>query len=215
MNDDGVGAVTDFAVRGDGQAVAALGALALSGAIVGRTAASQPLAAAIDEYGGRIPLPYGHGHCWVTRTGAGPVAGMLYLTPPIRWLEGHPPALRPRLSRAVAEIELLAVEPAHRRRGTGSALLQAAENAALSDGVQLMLAKVRIGALPLMRWYRRRGYLLAGQGEPIVFATQGGMSSCDDGGDGYQLAVKALQPGVTVRRTSSRGTTLLVAQRDA
>ncbi|MFD0427439.1 hypothetical protein ACFQ60_02510 [Streptomyces zhihengii] len=41
------------------------------------------------------------------------------------------------------------------------------------------------------------------------------MSSCDDGGDGFQLAVKALQPGVTVRRTSSRGTTLLVAQQDA
>ncbi|MBM9624434.1 GNAT family N-acetyltransferase [Streptomyces zhihengii] len=213
MTDDACSPVIASAAPGDGQAVATLGTMALPGTLPAQPASLSPLAAAIDEHGGRVPLPYGQGHCWVARTTEGSITGMIYATPPIRWLQEQPAPLRPRLTHTLAEIELLAVAAEHRSLGTGSALLHVAEDAARSDGVHLMLAKVQIGAFPVMRWYRKRGYTLAAQGEPVVFATQGGLTSCDDGGDGYQLAVKALQPGVKVRRTTTRGTTMLITER--
>ncbi|WP_163010901.1 GNAT family N-acetyltransferase, partial [Streptomyces dangxiongensis] len=181
-----------LAVRGDGHAAAALGALAL-GSHLDSAAVPAVLAAAIDEHGGCVPLPYGQGQCRIARVGE-TIAGMLYATPPIRWLRAHPPAQRNGLIHSLTEIELLAVAEPYRHHGIGTALLEETEHAARADGTRLALAKVRIGAFPVMRWYRRRGYTVAAQGEPVVFRTRlGGLTSCDDGSDGYQLAVKALQ----------------------
>ncbi|MCW1100111.1 hypothetical protein OJ963_40715 [Streptomyces sp. RS2] len=83
-----------------------------------------------------------------------------------------------------------------------------------ANGTHLALAKIRIGAFPIMRWYRRRGYTIAAQNEPLVFATRHGLTSCDDGSDGYQLAAKALQPGTALRRTARAGNPLILLERD-
>lgn len=205
-------ATTALAVRGEGQAAAALATLALPEGPPTTDTPLPSLAAAIDEHGGRMPLPYGQGRCWVTRTGD-TVCGMLHATPPIRWLELHPPAHRNRLARCVIEIELLAVAQHHREQGVGSALLEEAENAARADGIHLALAKIRIGAYPIMRWYRKRGYTIAAQNEPLVFATRHGLTSCDDGSDGYQLAAKALQTGADLRRTERAGNSMILLER--
>ncbi|MEU9413611.1 GNAT family N-acetyltransferase [Streptomyces sp. NPDC048281] len=202
-----------LAAPGDGPAAVALGALAVGALLAAPGAAPPPaLAQAIDAHGGQVPLPYGHGRCLVARAGD-TVAGMVYTTPPIRWIRDHPPSQRAGLVQSLVEIELLAVAEPYRGRGVGSALLAAAEERARGAGSHLALAKIRIGAFATMRWYRKRGYTIAGQQEPLVFRTRAGFESCDDGSDGHQLAVKALQPGVVLRRRLERGTSILLAER--
>ncbi|WP_411122339.1 GNAT family N-acetyltransferase [Streptomyces sp. x-19] len=115
-------------------------------------------------------MPYGHGHCLTARSG-NTIIGMLYATPPVRWLQSQPTSQRARLTQALVEIELLAVAEPYRNRGTATALLKAAEHTARAAGTHLALAKIRTGAFPTMRWYRRRGYTIAAQGEPIIFRT--------------------------------------------
>ncbi|MEU3550025.1 GNAT family N-acetyltransferase [Streptomyces longwoodensis] len=203
-----------LAVPGDGRAAVALGALAVDGLPPAPGAVPPALAQAIDAHGGQVPLPYGHGRCLIARIGD-TVAGMVYTTPPIRWIEDHPPAQRAGLVRSLIEIELLAVAEPHRGRGIATALLATTEETARSAGSHLAFAKVRIGAFATMRWYRKRGYTIAAQQEPVVFRTRSGFESCDDGSDGYQLAVKALQPGVILRRRLERGSSMLIAERDA
>ncbi|MFF8847945.1 GNAT family N-acetyltransferase [Streptomyces sp. NPDC015127] len=207
-------AMITLAVRGEGRAAAALGTLALNSHAPIADAPLSPLAAAINEHGGCVPLPYGLGKCWVARVGDA-IAGMLYATPPIRWLHEQPSAHRNTLIRSLIEIELLAVAELYRNQGVGTALLEEVENAARADGTHLTLAKIRMGAFPVMRWYRKRGYTIAAQGEPVVFGTRRGLSSCDDGADGYQLAVKALQPGEVVRRSARTGGSMLIVERNA
>ncbi|MFG2690675.1 GNAT family N-acetyltransferase [Streptomyces sp. NPDC048405] len=206
-------AAVALAARGEGQAAAALGALALQDSPLPADGPLSPLAAAIDHHGGCVPLPYGQGQCWVARTGEA-VSGMLYATPPIRWLQQQPSPHRNSLIHSLVEIELLAVAESHRTQGVGTVLLQEAENNARANGTHLALAKIRVGAFPIMRWYRRRGYTIAAQNEPLVFATRHGLTSCDDGSDGYQLAAKALQPGTALRRTARAGTPLILLERD-
>ncbi|MFE9291696.1 GNAT family N-acetyltransferase [Streptomyces olivaceus] len=121
---------------------------------------------------------------------------------------------RNSLIHSLVEIELLAVAESHRTQGVGTVLFQEAENTARANGTHLALAKIRVGAFPIMRWYRRRGYTIAAQNEPLVFATRHGLTSCDDGSDGYQLAAKALQPGTALRRTARAGTPLILLERD-
>ncbi|MFF7098401.1 GNAT family N-acetyltransferase [Streptomyces rubradiris] len=196
-----------LAAPGDGRAAVALGALAVNG----HGAAPSALAQAIDTHGGQVPLPFGRGRCLIARIGD-TVAGMVYTTPPIRWIQEHPPAQRAALVHSLVEIELLAVAESHRGQGIGTELLATAEETARSAGSHLALAKVRIGAFATMRWYRKRGYTIAAQAEPVIFRTRAGFDSCDDGSDGYQLAVKALQPGVVLRRRSEGGSSMLVAE---
>lgn len=202
-----------LAVRGEGQAAAALGSVALNGDSRAGDTSLSPFAAAIDKHGGCLPLPYGQGQCWMARTGDTPL-GMIYVTPPIRWLDGQPAAHRNTLVGSLIEIELLAVSDRSRKQGIGSALLTEAENAARAQGTHLALAKIKIGAFPVMRWYRKRGYTIAAQGEPVVFGTRYGLASCDDGADGYQLAVKTLQPGAAIRRRTTPAGQRLVVERD-
>lgn len=192
----------------------ALAALAL-GDGVGGAGVPRPsaLADAIARQGGQVLLPYGHGRCLVAREGDA-VVGMIYATPPIRWLEGQPAVRRASLVGALVEIELLAVDAGFRGRGVGTALIEAAETAAREEGARLALAKVRVGEFSTMRWYRKRGYTIAGQGEPVLFHTRSGPSSCGDGGDGYQLAVKTLLPGTVIRRRTAGGIPVLTAEHD-
>ena len=62
-----------------------------------------------------------------------------------------------------AELESIAVDPAHRRRGTGSALLQAAEDwlttLPVAGGVETTLRlEVRVSNLPAIHLYRTHGF---------------------------------------------------------
>ncbi|MFC8222870.1 GNAT family N-acetyltransferase [Streptomyces sp. NPDC057362] len=140
-------AAVALAARGEGQAAAALGALALQDIPLPADSPLSPLAAAIDHHGGCVPLPYGQGQCWVARTGEA-VSGMLYATPPIRWLQQQPSPHRNSLIHSLVEIELLAVAESHRTQGVGTVLLQEAENTARANGTHLALAKIRVGASP-------------------------------------------------------------------
>jgi ribosomal protein S18 acetylase RimI-like enzyme len=203
-----------LAEPGEGEAAAALGELAITGDSACGQTPSRGLAAAIDHHGGSMPLPYGRGRCWVARLEKS-VTGMVYATPPIRWLQELPQVQRGSVTRSLVEIELLAVGEAFRHQGIGTALLNAVESAARDEGTHLALAKVRTGAFPVMRWYRRRGYVIAAQNEPVVFGTRHGFMSCDDGSDGYQLAVKALQAGEVVRRTGRAAESMLVLKADS
>ncbi|MFD5750673.1 GNAT family N-acetyltransferase [Streptomyces sp. NPDC127033] len=169
------------------------------------------MAQAINTHGGKVSLPHGHGRCLVACLDDA-VVGMVYTTPPIRWLQEQPAARRNSLAKALVEIELLAVAEPYRGQGIATALLDTAEEAARGAGTLLALAKVRIGAFATMRWYRRRGYAIAAQGEPVVFRTRAGFDSCDDGSDGYQLAVKALRHGAALRRRTNGGVFILVAE---
>ncbi|MER7179123.1 GNAT family N-acetyltransferase [Streptomyces hyaluromycini] len=117
--------------------------------------------------------------------------------------------------QSLIEIELLAVAEPHRRRGIATALLATAEESARNAGGHLAFAKVRIGAFTTMHWYRKCGYTVAAQSEPVVFRTRWGLESRDDGSDGYQLAVKALQPGIVLRRRMERDSSMLIAEHDA
>ncbi|MFJ3799971.1 GNAT family N-acetyltransferase [Streptomyces sp. NPDC090088] len=202
-----------LAAPGDGTAAVELGALAVDGLTPAPGTAPPALAQAIDTSGGQVPLPYGHGRCLVARV-ENTVAGMVYMTPPIRWIRDHPPTQRAGLVQSLVEIELLAVAEPHRGRGIGTALLAAAEETARNAGSHLAFAKVKIGAFATMRWYRKRGYTIAAQAEPVIFRTRSGFESCDDGSDGYQLAVKTLQPGAVLRRRLERGLSMLLAERD-
>ncbi|MEV4250192.1 GNAT family N-acetyltransferase [Streptosporangium canum] len=105
-----------------------------------------------------------------------------------------------RLAGALAELELLAVAEHARGAGVGTALLAAAEERLRRGGCRLLYAKVRADDRPVLRWYRRRGYLLAAPGEPVTIDVEGAVIAFDDGGDGYRLAVKSLETTTNVRR---------------
>ncbi|MFF4410697.1 GNAT family N-acetyltransferase [Streptomyces sp. NPDC001404] len=198
------------ASTGDGASIASLGALALAGSGLVQPC-PLPLGDAIDQHGGRVPLPYGEGVCHTARVGRS-LVGMVYSTPPIRWISSHPEHERPLLVHQLVEIELLAVAEQHRSQGIGTALLEHAEAHARSVGAQFAVAKIRAGAFATMRWYRRRGYRIAAQGEPLLFTTTHGQpSNVSDGNDGHHLAVKPLD-SVTVlqRRSPANGPSHLI-----
>ena len=186
-----------LAARGDGAAVSTLLPLALGE----RAFEADPLyfSRTVDKVGGRIRVPYGHALVFVGRR-RGSVVGAAHVAPLVRWLDGHPRALRGALAPLMMEIDALAVRPDCRGAGVGSALLLAAEQATKAQGGSLVLAKVLMADRPVMLWYKRRGYTLVGRGEPVVLKTRGVMDSLDSASNEYGLAVKAVRPGHTVRR---------------
>lgn len=186
---------------GDGDRVIALGALAL-----GLPPLSTPppsllaTGAAVDRFGEMLPAPYGPAYCDVTRA-EGVITGMIYSLSPVRWLDSHPEDSRPQLVGQLMEIELIAVDPAYRRRGIGSALLTHVEQRARERGTRIITAKVADGHWTEMLWYRRRGYTVAAHREPCMFPTRaGGTTSFDDGADGYHAVSKCLIPDMRLRR---------------
>ncbi|MEV4079444.1 GNAT family N-acetyltransferase [Nonomuraea fuscirosea] len=188
--------------RGDGDAVEALAALALGDALnagLGRSA----FAAAIDKAGGQIPLPHGHGVVLIATTpdaagadpGPGQVAGMLYMCPPIRFIDecaDEGGMVQRGLTRALAEIELLAVAPHARMQGIGGALLSEAERMVRARGGRLLYVKVRDADRPVLRWYRQRGYRPLAWGETVDVVVARRRVGFAAGADGFRVAIKAL-----------------------
>ncbi|WP_394427383.1 GNAT family N-acetyltransferase [Streptomyces sp. SGAir0957] len=125
----------------------------------------------------------------------GTVCGLVSIVPPMRLMEQYKTEGKRavhELAATMAEIDSLAVDADVRGQGVGAALLAEAEQWLADRGVRIATAKVARGNLPLMRWYRRRGYLIALQQEPIWLPLRTFELSCNDGDDGYQLAVKGL-----------------------
>lgn len=180
------------AAPGDGDAVTRLGRVALGDRAVG--GAQSELGAWVDEHGAVTHVPFGAGRVFVA-VEDGRVIGMVYFVPPVQLIQAYAELgehLQYELGVALCEVELLAVEEPHRRRGVGTALLDAVEDMLREDGCGLVWAKVRAGAFPVMKWLRRRGYIVLAQREPVVVQLRGRAVSFDDGGDGYQLAVRSL-----------------------
>ncbi|MGI5292655.1 GNAT family N-acetyltransferase [Nonomuraea polychroma] len=122
--------------------------------------------------------------------------------------------MQQRLTRALAELELLAVAEPCRGAGIGTLLLTAAEELLAAGGCELMFAKVRLTTRRVLLWYRRRRFLVAVPREPVAVEAGRAMVSFDDGGDGYQLVVKSLLPGTRVSRVNTGAGTCLVVRHE-
>jgi ribosomal protein S18 acetylase RimI-like enzyme len=62
-----------------------------------------------------------------------------------------------------AHLLLLAVEPAHRKSGIGSAMLKWLESSCVTAGIQDVRLEVRAGNTLAQHFYRNRGYASAGR----------------------------------------------------
>ncbi|ARH89032.1 hypothetical protein STRMOE7_00240 [Streptomyces sp. MOE7] len=154
---------------------------------------------AIERQGGVVPIRFGQGSCIVAES-EGHVIGMVYAVPPVDWLGTFPSDRAAALAPRILQIELLAVDPDHRETGIGQRLLEAVEELVRKQRGYLAIGKVQAGAFATMRFYRRRGYSIAGRGEPIVFGTGRGPLGISDVDDGYHLFAKAVQPGTKLSR---------------
>ncbi|MBL1086780.1 GNAT family N-acetyltransferase [Streptomyces actinomycinicus] len=175
----------------------------------------QPVGTLVDRYGGEFSVrPFGHVRAVVAeRESTGGPCGLAYVTPPVRLMRQHTEqgrsALR-ALALTLAEIDSLAVDADVRRQGVGSALLEETERWLANLGCRVVMAKIARGEYAVMRWYRRRGYLVAAQGEPFRVWLPGLELSCDDGDDGYHLALKGL--GVSLRRARQGADTFVTVE---
>ncbi|MFK0244513.1 GNAT family N-acetyltransferase [Amycolatopsis azurea] len=161
------------------------------------------LRAALDVSGGRIELPDlpgMTGWCFGALV-AGRLVGVLYACTPVDFVLSHRGEQQSWLARSVVEIEIVAVEAGSRGGGAGTALLRHAEHVLGERGVEVLVAKVDAGDMPVMRWYRHRGYRVADTGESCLLDTPAGETSIDAGPASdrrWRLAVKA--PGKSVVR---------------
>ncbi|MFI5560743.1 GNAT family N-acetyltransferase [Amycolatopsis japonica] len=169
------------------------------------------LQTALDRSGGRIEFP-GLPGCvgWCFGALAGDrLVGVLYACTPVDFVLSHHGEQRTWLARSLVEIEILAVEAGFRGSGAGTALLDYAERYLGEQGVRVFVAKVDAGDMPVLRWYRHRGYRLAGTGESCTLDTPSGATSLNAGPARerqWRLAIKA--PGHAVAR-SLRGLRLI------
>lgn len=197
--------------RGEGKDVERLESIAMGGRPGQAAPDAERLRGVVDAYGGEFTVkPMGKARTLVAvRETDGSVCGLAQVFPPIRLMNQHAdqglPAQR-TLARAVGEIDLLAVDADARGQGTGGALLDEAEKWLADRGCLLVMAKIARGDYPVMRWYRRRGYLVAAQGEMFWVRFPGLNLQCDDGGDGYHLALKGLRGAVASRARMGTGT---------
>ncbi|WP_143267893.1 GNAT family N-acetyltransferase [Amycolatopsis alba] len=161
------------------------------------------LRAALDRSGGRIELPDlpgMTGWCFGALI-SGRLVGVLYACTPVDFVLSHRGEQRAWLGRSVVEIEIVAVEAGCRVGGAGTALLGHAERFLGERGVELFVAKGDAGDMPVMRWYRHRGYRVADAGQSCLLETPAGATSIDAGpahDRRWRLAIKA--PGKSVVR---------------
>lgn len=172
--------------------------------VAGGWADVRPLRRVLDQVGGRIEipdLPGARGMCLAAVVGDDEVVGMLYACTPVDALRTCAPGERDTLVRAVAEIEIVAVAAHVQGQGVGTALLRDAEQHLRSLGTQLITAKISAGDMSVLRWWRHRGWTLAGAGE-ACFVDDRGRIGLDAGRDGrWRLAVHAPHRAIARRLT--------------
>ncbi|MFE4873870.1 GNAT family N-acetyltransferase [Streptomyces sp. NPDC056682] len=170
----------------------------------------------IDAHGGEFSvMPFGKVRAIVVeRETRRDVCGLALVLPPgqlIRQYADQGSVAQRSLSVAVAEIDLLAVDPDVRGQGLGTALLSEAEQWLANRKCRVVTAKIARGDFQVMRWYRRRGYLVAAQGEHLCFSMHNVFLDCDDGNDGYQMAIKGLG-GTSIRRAQRGSETYVTVE---
>lgn len=154
------------------------------------------LQAVINQSGGRVEFP-GPPGCrgWCFGAFAGDrLVGVLYVCTPVDFVLSQPGEQRGWLARSVAEIEILAVEPHSGGGGAGTVLLDHAERFLGDQGVRVFVAKVGAAVIPVMRWYRHRGFRVVASDESCLLDTPVGQTRIDAGparGRWWRLAVKA------------------------
>ncbi|MEQ6028097.1 GNAT family N-acetyltransferase [Streptomyces salinarius] len=175
-----------------------------------------PLSTIVERHGGEIAAkPFGRARAVVCELEPGAsICGLVFVVPPGRLILEHAAqgvSAQRTLAAALAEIDLLAVDDGVRGRGIGSALLEEAERWLEGQGCRVLIAKIARGDYRAMRWYRQRGYLVAAQGEPLWVTFPHLDLRCDDGNDGYHLAVKGLGR-VSLRRARMGAQTYLTVE---
>lgn len=177
---------------GEGQDVARLAEMALQGQTQGSVTGD--LAAAVDSDGGRLKVPYGKAYALVADKGDG-VVGLLYVTPPVRLVDGYPELgveKQERMAGRLAELQLLAVDPEARKQGVGSLLLSVAEEMLRARGCGALLVKILQDDEAVQDWYRRRGFRIPEPEQPVVVRAEGVPIVLADDGDGYRVGIKRL-----------------------
>ncbi|WP_189966432.1 GNAT family N-acetyltransferase [Streptomyces violascens] len=115
-----------------------------------------------------MPVPFGSAVALMAgRDVDSEASGLVYAGPPVRLLSGcgrFGARVQECLGHALTEIELLSVAPEAQRGGLGVAPLTALEEHLARRSGVVLLAKVRVGEFSVMRWYRRRGFVIAAQG---------------------------------------------------
>lgn len=196
------------AAPGDGPSIAHLYAIAMG---TDAPDASSPVIKAVEEGGGLVPVPFGHAHCIVAESTDG-VIGMVHAAPPVQWLQDLPRGRAKALAHRILQVELLAVAADHRGAGLGRQLLERVEAHVRNQDGYLVIGKVRAGDFPAMRYYRRRGYTIAGRREPLVFRTTKGMENITVVDNDHHLFAKAVQPGTTLKRDTATHCIFLTVQ---
>lgn len=181
-----------LARRGEGHEVARLAELALHGRTQGSTAGD--LAEAIDRSGGSLLVPFGRSYAFVAEVEEA-VAGLLYVTPPVRLAESYAErgeTWQERLVWKVAEVQLLAVDEDKQGQGVASQLLAVAEESLRRRGCGAVLVKVLREQPSVVVWYRRRGYTMLGGQDYAMLHVGGREVPIASGTDGYLAGVKRL-----------------------
>lgn len=193
-------ALVRLAQAGDGAAVVEV---AESTRAAGGWADVSPLRRVLDQVGGQIAIPDlagATGRCFVA-VADGQLVGMLYACTPVDAIRACPASQHAALVRALIEIEIVAVAEHAQRRGIGTALVRHAEEHVRELGTQLITAKITATDMPVLRWWRHRGYTLARDDE-ACFLDQRGRIGLDAGHDGqWRLAARAFDRTLTRRHT--------------
>ncbi|MFE9412318.1 GNAT family N-acetyltransferase [Streptomyces sp. NPDC006704] len=197
------------AAPGDGTSVARLYAIAMG--TDDAPDPTSPMIQAIEGNGGLVPVPFGTAHCIVAEA-EGDVVGMIHAAPPVQWLQDLPGSRAKALAHRILQVELLAVDAGSRGAGLGQRLLEAVEARVRDQQGYLVIGKVRAGDFTAMRYYRRRGYIIAGKREPVVFQTTKGGENITVLDDEFHLFAKAVQPGTALHRDRSMNCIYLVAE---
>jgi GNAT superfamily N-acetyltransferase len=201
----GIGQQRDVDVRlvrpGEGEAVVAVAA----GVDAPGIRDGDDLQDALDRFGGHLELPDlvgGSGWCFAAFTTDGPV-GMLYACSPVKFIQSFRPDHHEELAKTLTEIEIFAVDSAHRTHGIGTALITYAEQYLARRGTQLLVAKVDATDRQAMLFYRHRGYTLARNGESCYIDTPEGQAGINAGpvDNSWRLAAKS--PAGTITRRGS------------
>lgn len=159
----------------------------------------------VAEAHGKVWIPYGQGECFVAEDPTDGVVGMIYSTPPVRWIRAHHPHERRIISPIMREIELLAVDERAQGKFIGSMLLVYMTGVAVLGGVHIVTAKIQQDRHRALNWWHKSDFTLLEPGEPVLIRINGISTHADDGADGHRLAVAAISQAATLKRETVNG----------
>ncbi|MFD3997375.1 GNAT family N-acetyltransferase [Streptomyces sp. NPDC058583] len=120
--------------------------------------------------------------------------GMLLAQPPLDLLErfAFSPIQLVTVSQQLVSVEIVAVDPAHRRQGIGRALMEEFETIALARGAAKISLSFPEKDPALASWYTKQGYQVVDARAEFELEVGGMILPVSDGDSGYTLAFKGL-----------------------